>query len=766
VKGYWHFAAIAATMSILTVLFDSYWFVFGFFLWLSYLYYDRRLGKLPFFISLASFLLFSLHIPPITANDSQTDTFPPSNSSLSGKIVSPIHFTDQKIDFILEDDQSNSKLLIVYFPEKQTPRNVLEINPSLKYGASCVMAGQPELPDTSTNPGQFDYRHYLLTKGITHQLIVDSLDDINCTGSSLLHRIYKGRISLITRTEERLSNDTAAWLNALVLGDDSLIDDETIELFQKWGLSHILAISGLHVGLIVALIYFILIKLNLFTKEKAQWVMIFFLPFYALIAGGEPSVWRASTMVLIFIILNKTKMNFSVTDTLSVVFLLLIGFDKYIVYHIGFQLSFMVTFGLILSRKWLSTPDSTMVQVLKISFVSQMMIVPLQIAYFSTFQPLSILLNFIIVPYFSLFVIPFMFILMLITIAFPMTLSRMLDHLFVPINNTAISLIEAIDRLVDYPMVIGSFPVWAALIYYVLFFVFMSFLQQKKLLQAFQYGCALSVVIICLAIRPYLSPTGTVTMLDMGQGDAFVIELPYRKGVIFMDAGARFSFQNMEATDGVYKKVIKPYLYSRGIHKIDAIILSHEDLDHIGSVPFMVKGLEVDQIFISNFYEISEQEASDWRENNVMVERVASGEQIEVGGQQFQVLSPTEKRATENENSLMLYTVFGGKSWLFTGDATVNEEKDLRRVLPHLSVDVLKVGHHGSNTSTDPKFIDEIKPQFALISVGKNNMYGHPKQEVMETLLTHHITVLRTDQDGAVQYQFNRDDGTFYKFVP
>lgn len=764
-KGYWHFAAIAAAMSVLTILFENYWFVVGFFLWLFYLFYDDRLRKVPLLLSLIGCLLFFAHIPLISTDDSHIDTFSPSDS-LSGEIIAPIHSTHQKIDFLFRDNQSKTKLLILYFPDEQDPHNLLEMNPSMKLGATCVIEGQPELPDPRTNPGQFDYRHFLLTKGVTHQLVVDSLDDIECTGSSFLQRIYKIRMNLITLVEKSMSKDTAAWLNALVLGDDSLIDDATVELFQKWGLSHILAISGLHVGLIVALIYFILIKLNLFTKEKAQWVMIFFLPFYALIAGGEPSVWRASTMVLIFIILNKTKLRFSVTDTLSIVFLLLILFDKYIVYHIGFQLSFIVTFGLIISRKWLSITKSSLLQVLKISFVSQMMIVPLQIAYFSTFQPLSIILNLIIVPYFSLFVIPFMFILIIGTIILPPFITHIFDRLFIPINDTILSLIEFIDNIADFPLIIGTFPLGAVIIYYVLFFVFMALLQKEKLLQAFQYGCALTLLIICLAIRPYFSPTGIVTMLDMGQGDAFVIELPYRKGVIFMDAGARFSFQDMEATDSVYKEVIKPYLYSRGINHIDAIILSHEDLDHIGSVPFMVKELNVDQVIISNYYEITDQEAIDWRKNKVTIERAALGEQIEVGGQAFQVLSPAEKRATENENSLMLYTVIGGKSWLFTGDATGGEEKDLLKGFQHLSLDVLKVGHHGSNTSTDPSFIEQTKPGFALISAGENNRYGHPTAEVIETLEASGVTILRTDRDGAVQYRFKHDKGTFYKFVP
>lgn len=337
-KGYWHFTAISVAMGILTIIFNSNWFIVGFFLWLFYLYYLKRLGKIPILLSLAFYLLFLLHIaPPADIDNTDPNSFSPLNQ-LTGKVISPIHTSPDKVEFLFEDNPDKSKILILFFPDKKTQSPPLDENPTIKYGATCVINGKAELPNESRNPGEFDYRNYLLSEGITHQLIVNSLDDITCSGSGFLHRIYKIRTNLITHVEKSISKGTAAWLNALVLGDDSLIEDDTVELFQRWSLSHILAISGLHVGLVVGLIYFLLIKLNLLTKERAQWIMIFFLPIYAIIAGGEPSVWRASTMVLIFIILNKLKLKFSVTDTLSIVFLLLIIFDNSIVYHVGFQL--------------------------------------------------------------------------------------------------------------------------------------------------------------------------------------------------------------------------------------------------------------------------------------------------------------------------------------------------------------------------------------------------------------------------------------------
>ncbi|MBY7143327.1 DNA internalization-related competence protein ComEC/Rec2 [Virgibacillus sp. NKC19-3] len=761
-KGYWHFTAISVAIGILTIVFDNYWFIAGFLLWLFYLYYYERLGKVPIFFSLTFFLFFILYIPAI---DEANVKPPPESTPHTGKIIGPVNSTTEKIDFLFQDNESESKVLIVYFPDNNDNPPPLEENPTIKHGATCMIKGDMEIPEGSTNPGQFDYRNYLLTNDISYQLIVHTLDDVQCEGSGFLHRIYMIRDTLLHQIEANLSKETASWLSALVLGDDSLISEDTVELFQRWSLSHILAISGLHIGLVVGIVYFLLIKLNIVTKEKAQWIMIFFLPIYALIAGGEPSVWRASTMVLIFIILNKTKLQISITDVLSIVFLLLVLFDPFVVYHIGFQLSFIVTFGLILSRKWISETNTRYMQVFQIGFIAQMMILPLLLAYFSTFQPLSVLLNWIIVPYFSLFVIPLMFMLLLLA-PLPSFFTLIFDLLFVSIHKMVIGFIELVDAHLNFPWVIGKLPIGITVLYYILLFVFMKNLQHKRLKQAFTYGCGVVILITCVAVRPYFSPVGTVTMLDMGQGDAFVIELPYRQGVIFSDAGARFSFEDMEPSDSVYKQIIKPYLYARGINKIDAIFLSHEDMDHIGSVPFMIEEMNVEKVIISNFYELSQGTPELVDDNDVQIQRVERNEMVEINGQAFYVLAPIKDQLSPNENSLVLYTALGGKYWLFTGDIGKSEEKEIIGAYQNLPVDVLKVAHHGSDTSTDEAFLDHINADFALISVGENNSYGHPSSKVLETLKRKELNILRTDLDGAVQYRFKDKEGTFFKYLP
>ncbi|MBP1968725.1 competence protein ComEC [Virgibacillus natechei] len=762
-KGYWHLTAISVAISILTIFFDNYWLIAIFSIWLFYLLYDERLGKVPILLSLTFFLFFLLYIPDI--NEANVKP-PPETIQHKGKIESPITITQNKIDFHFQDYRSENKVLVIYFPENQGQPPSLENYPDILYGATCVIQGEMELPDQSTNPGQFDYRNYLLKQAIPYQLILNSLDDIQCEGSAFLHLVYNIRDMLRKQVEANISKETGSWLTAIVLGDDSLLSDDTIELFQRWSLSHILAISGLHIGLVVALVYFALIKLNLFTKEKAQWIMMLFLPVYALIAGGEPSVWRASTMVLIFIILNKVKLKFSVTDTFSIVFLLLIVVDKYIVYHVGFQLSFIVTFGLLLSRQWISNTNISVMQVLQIGFVAQMMILPLQLAYFSTFQPLSILLNWIIVPYFSLFIIPFMFILLLLT-ALPSFFVLFFDKAFVQIHNIVLTFIEFMDTYANFAWTMGPLPIIVAVFYYILFFIFMNQLQHGKLNQAFRFGCAITILIICVAIRPYFSPVGMVTMLDVGQAEAFVIELPYRQGVIFIEAGATFSFEDMEPSDRAYKQVIKPYLDSRGISHIDAVFLSHKDIDHVGSVPFMLEDLDVEQIIISDLYELDRDTIELWKNHDIQIQQTKRDEIIVVEDHPFYVLAPYKDHNSANENSLVLYTEFGRKDWLFSGEIGKAEEREIITTYQSLPVDVLKVAHHGSNTSTDETFISRISADYALIAVGENNTYGHPTLEVLETLSEEAMTILRTDKDGAVQYQFTNDQqGTFFKYVP
>ncbi|WP_404453082.1 DNA internalization-related competence protein ComEC/Rec2 [Virgibacillus necropolis] len=764
-KGYWHFFALSVLLSILTVVFNNKAFIIILFLWLFYLYKRRKLGLGSIILSLLFYIGFCSYIPSIDSGKNDKSTMEQDTSGeIQGTISSPVTTTSKKLEFVVREKTSDNKLFVLAFKQEKEVWNQNQLN-QLKHGAICSIKGSLELPDRSRNPGQFDYRTYLLTKGISYQLTIPSLENITCEGSSYLHYIFQTRTSLINFVISKTDPYTAKWLSALILGDDSQLDEKTIELFQKWNLSHLLAISGLNVGIIIAITYFLLIKLNLLTREKAQWLMIFILPLYALIAGGEPSVWRACLMVFVFIILRKLNTIFTLTDVLSILFILMILFDEFIVYHIGFQLSFLVTLGLLLSGKWISSTKSSLMISLQISFMAQMMIIPLQLAYFYTFQPLSMLLNVFVIPYFSFFVIPIMFIILLLS-PFSNTILSVLSTIFEITNQAVIDLIQKVDQVAFFPYIIGPLPLIAVVLYYVLFLLLMDALQREENLRAMQIGGLTVILLTFIAIKPYLSPYGTITMLDIGQGDSFLIELPYRKAVFFIDAGAKMSFENKQASDVKYKQVIKPYLYANGIAKIDAIFVTHEDVDHVGSVPFIIDDFKVDEVFLSDFYQLPVATINKWNDKNIAVQRLLAGTKIDFHGSPIQVLSPHSDKMETNANSLVLHMKLGGLGWLFTGDIDKHIEGEIIKRYPGLTFDVLKVAHHGSDSSTDKAFVEQYKPKVALISVGEDNSYGHPTEDVLDVLQDEEMVIFRTDEDGAVQYRFKKKKGTFIKYLP
>ena len=756
--NYWYLIALGAMFSIITKSLNDISYISVFFIWLLYLFYKQRITYITLIATLLSFIIFYFYIPSLERPLLEES----SNNTFYGKIVSSIERKSTSLQFSFQPFHSDSKYLVIYFFKEDKIEN--EDVSQLKYGAICKIHGELSEPDRARNPFQFDYQMYLLKNGISYQLILKDLSNVQCNKQKSLQYLFSLRETLIDLSSKKLQAETAAWLQALVLGNDESIDKETIKIFQRWSLSHLLAISGLHIGIVVFIVYLLLVRFSIVTKETAQSIMLLFLPIYAFLAGGEPSVWRASLMVVLSILLIKYKVKMNISDIISIVFLFLIFINPYIVYHIGFQFSFLVSFGLILSQKWILQTNSNIFRVLQISFIAQMVILPLQVNYFYNFQPLSILLNFIIVPYFSFFVIPISFLLLLF-LYIPAPMIRIVEKIFLLIHEHVLTFIYFIDKYLYFPMLIGTMPTYIIIIYYVLIIFFMKYLENENKLKASFYGFSICLLLTLLVIRPYVSSMGTVTMLDIGQGDAYVIELPYRKGVFIIDAGAKYSFTDFSPTESVYEQVIRPYLQGRGISKIDTIFISHGDMDHNGSVNFIIDDFNVKEIVISNFYDLKKDDLKFWDEADVLVTKVSAYQKMMRNNQAFYVLAPKRDRMSENENSLVLFTELGGIKWLFTGDIDKEGEREIVREYPNLKIDVLKVAHHGSNTSTDPQFIEILNPKFAFISVGLNNRFGHPTKEVIETLENNDVKIYRTDLHGAVQFKFKDDERYIMTYI-
>ena len=195
--------------------------------------------------------------------------------------------------------------------------------------------------------------------------------------------------------------------------------------------------------------------------------------------------------------------------------------------------------------------------------------------------------------------------------------------------------------------------------------------------------------------------------------------------------------------------VIIPLLKSKGIHHLDKLIFTHADADHIGSASEVIRNFKVKEIVIGTDSEEFYRDKDSIQialSKNIPISRVTKGDSWYMADAAFYILHPYQKEEDANESSIVLFAKIGGLTWLFTGDASESVEQELMRSFPKLQVDILKAGHHGSKTSSSKNFLEQIQPKVAVISVGKDNRYGHPHQQVLEVMKQLDIAIVRTDR--------------------
>ncbi len=724
---------------------------------MMYLLLGHRLPTF-YLVGLCLFGLWMYGQIPAVQSEPPLDTS--VTTTVSGQITSYVEKRDTFLRFTLYTNQEEKVQLTYFLSESDLPA----LTNTLKTGANCSFAGKYQTIPTARNPGQFDYQFYLASQDIHQQFIIESLENSSCMGQGPIQKIYDLRDRILQHAERELHSFTYAWFAALLFGDRSSLEEEVVDVFQDWNLTHIIAISGLHVGLIVGLLYFILVYVCRMTVEKSQLVLIAILLIYPIMAGGTPSVWRACLMMNVILVTNKLPIRLTLSDTLSLVCILLLLYNPHLIYSLAFQFSFTVTFAIILSRQVLSHTSHNIWNMLQISFLSLMIILPIQLYHFYQFQPSSVLINLLVIPYFSIFVLPLLFILLL-GLPFPFLLT-IIDMVFWKVHSFIIHAMTILDERISFLWLTGEFPLILVGIYYVLLYVCLVAWEGNEMKKAFRSAVLIVFLLVAVSIKPYLDPHGYVTVLDIGQGDAIVIELPYRKGVLMIDAAGTMSRDFQTPSAETFEQIIQPFFQARGIQQIDAIILSHADHDHIGSVPFILNDYQVDHLFSSPFFD--QKLLEQYREISPKTtdHQIKAGDQVDVQGQLLEVLYPWEENSDKNENSVVLKTSLGQHTWLFTGDIGKKSEAQILEQFPSLHLDVLKVAHHGSNTSSAASFLRETGADIGIISAGLDNQYGHPHPDVLTNLKQQSMDIYRTDTSGAITYQYTKESVTIFPFLP
>ncbi|TDQ38038.1 DNA internalization-related competence protein ComEC/Rec2 [Aureibacillus halotolerans] len=617
----------------------------------------------------------------------------------------------------------------------------------------CEMNATLKKPPKSTVPNSFDYSAYLYRQHI-HWLAEVKTSTLHCfpPERSPLTLVYETRQRALSQIEKTFPPSLSPFAKALLLGDRSSMPEELTDVYNRFGISHLLSISGLHVAVLCMILFILLTRF--FSRNTAMWLLLAFLPSYAIATGADPPVVRSVIkvgLVICWFFLLKQKL--SSVEALSIAFMCMLAFSPYVLQSVSFQLSFLVTYGLLFSLNLLQTVSSHWFnQSLLISTIAQLVGGPIVLYHFYELSIWSPLWNVIFVPLYTAILLPgclFLFLLSFVSPAFAALLGSFLG--------TGLDVMHAgllyMDTAAPGTMLYGRAPLWVVCLEMISVVILLIGVERYR----FQRRVLLFFLPFVLVFSSHyfmfqLSPLGRVTMLDVGQGDSIVIELPHRKGVLVIDAGGVFSPHFDPGED-----IVGPYLKSRGIRRVDWMIVSHGDLDHVGGVSALLHANSVQRILMGkgkNLDSAAVQEVVNVAQTKgIQLVEATDHMQITQGGYSFDIFMSTKETLSRNSQSIVIKTMLGKKAWLFTGDIEEDRETQLVKE-KDLKADILKIAHHGSETSTSVSFLEEVNPTLALISAGRNNQFGHPHPIVLNRLKSAEVVVRRTDLEGSIVIQF------------
>ena len=590
-----------------------------------------------------------------------------------------------------------------------------------KLGDKIELEGKLETPSNNTFFNLFNYKKYLKSKKINYIFQAHSIKLIKKNNKIK----YKIKTNLINHIDKYKTKD---YLKTFILGDNN-IDENIKNTYQINGISHLFAISGMHLSLFAILIRKILEKLTKNQNIISILIIIFFV-FFSFLTNYSPSILRGLIFYTLLTINKIFKLNIKPTKLILIDLIILLTYNPYYTYNIGFIYSFIISISLILTSEIINKYKNYISKIFITSLISFIVSIPISINNFFEINILTPLINIIFIPLISFIIFPFS----LITVVI-----KPLDKVFLILIKILENLSKVFSKL-KLTLILSHIPWYIIVIYYI--FISLSILGIKK--KNIKLFIPLILLIILHAnIKVFYKPI-RITFLDVGQGDSILLELNKN---ILIDTGGK------KNTSIVKTKTIS-YLKSLGIKKLNYLILTHSDFDHMGDSINLINNFKVEKvIFNCGTYNDSEKELIK-QLNKKNIQYYSCIKELNIDNNKLYFLQ-TKQYGNENDNSNVIYTEINGYKFMFMGDAGVEKEKDILKKYNISNIDILKVGHHGSKTSSSKEFINEINPKYGIISVGKNNRYGHPNKEVLNVLEKSNI--YRTDQDGSIMFKIKNN---------
>ncbi|MDD2409727.1 MAG: DNA internalization-related competence protein ComEC/Rec2 [Bacilli bacterium] len=601
-------------------------------------------------------------------------------------------------------------------------------NINLSLGSKVLLKGELYYPNNNTIPNSFNYKKYLNNHNIYYLMKVEDIKILQKNKNifyNLKDKIYK-KISLY-----RLTSDS---LKAFALGETNAISDESFYNYQRNGVIHLFAIGSTQINLIATLLFIFLNKINI-KKILKYLITIIILSIIIFMIDYSASVIRSLLFFILYSLNKYYDFNITTKNILFLTLFLLITFNPKIIFDIGFQYSSIASYGLIISYNKYN--NNYFKSLLYISTIATLFCMPVTLINNYEINLLSPLNNLLFVPLITL-------------IIFPASILTILLEFLEPLYFLLIKFMEYLNNLLGSITIFNIIVpkvnnIWY-LVYYLLLIIFIY--SRNKL-----YLILSLLLILSFKIKPILDNKTYVYFLDVKQGDSTLIY--NKKGSILIDTGGveNYNISNNTIT----------FMKSLGISKIDLLLITHGDMDHMGESVNLVNNFKVDKV-IFNIGEYNNLETELIRVlDNKNKDYYQGVKELNIDKYKLHFLS-TGLYNNENDNSNVIYINYNGYKFLFMGDASTKVESNLINKYNLTKIDFLKVGHHGSNASSSEEFINSINPKYSLISVGENNRYGHPKEKILENLSNSKI--YRTDQDGSILIKINNNKYQIYNYAP
>lgn len=590
---------------------------------------------------------------------------------------------------------------------------------NVSYGDYIYVYGVFKKPKENGNFNLFNYKRYLLSNKINYVVTASKITIIKKNDNVF----YTLKNNLLKRIES--ANRSKGYILAFLYADKSLIEKDIYTKYQKIGVSHLFAVSGMH----VSLISIVLLKLLNKIKERKRYIIVsIFLSIYLFLTNFTISMVRATFQFILFFINKSFKLNIDNSNLVILLFSILVIINPYNIYNIGFLFSFIISFTLIRCSKLIK--GKFIIKSLKISLISFFSSMPVLINNFFEVNFLGIILNIIYIPFVSYILFP----LSLVTVLFP------------SLDNILYMFISYFEKITDFfsnikflSFSICKMNIFLIIIYYIIFIYILK--RKKKLI----YKIIIIIISLIFLINNGRIVNNEVSILDVGQGDSSLIRLKNKN--ILIDTGGNINYD-------ISKNILIPYFKSVGIKKIDYLVLTHGDYDHMGEAINLVENFKVEKvIFNCGLYNDLENELIEVLDKK-KIKYYSCIKELNIDNNKLYFLQ-TKEYDNENDNSNVIYSELNVYKFMFMGDASVTTEKEIMNKYNLPDIDVLKVGHHGSKTSSSKEFINVINPEYSIISVGKNNRYGHPNKEVLENL--ENSKIYRTDLDGSIMFKIKNN---------